>query len=97
MTNQGRFFIDLSAGTVFCRECRKRCSSLELPGYKLFWCSNKTCGNDDEVRQDREKGWEIYTVQETLRENAVSEITARLVRSIRSTPRRKSLLSKSGR
>jgi hypothetical protein len=87
MRKQSRFFIDLSAGRVFCRDCRKKCTSLDLAGYTLFWCSNKTCTNDDEVRLHADSAWEVHSVREALQENSISEITTRLVRSIRTGKR----------
>lgn len=83
MIEHSRFFIDLSAGRVFCGDCRKKCKSLDLAWYTLFWCSNKACGNADEVRLHPDSVWEVHSVRETLHESSISEITTRLVRSIR--------------
>jgi hypothetical protein len=82
MKKRSSFMIDLSAGRVFCRDCRKKCRELGLAGYKVFWCSTKSCENDDEVRLYPGNNWKVYTVLETLQENSISEITTRLVQSI---------------
>jgi hypothetical protein len=82
MRKPSSFMIDLSAGRVFCRDCRKKCRALDLADYKVFWCGTKSCGNDDEVRLDSENNWRVYRVLETLQENSISEITTRLVQSI---------------
>ncbi|MCU0586809.1 MAG: hypothetical protein MUF52_01520 [Syntrophobacteraceae bacterium] len=82
MKKNSRFFIDLSARRVYCRNCGKKCHSLDLTDHTLFWCSTKSCGNDDEVRLHPGGIWEVYSVREALQENSISEITTRLVRSI---------------
>lgn len=97
MRKRSRFFIDLSAGRVFCRECRKKCTSLDLAKHTLFWCSNKACSNADEVRLHPDTGWEVHSVREALQEHSISEITTRLIRSIRVRKRGSSLLFKQDR
>lgn len=89
MKKHNDFLIDLSAKRVLCRVCRKSCKSLELADFTLFWCSTKSCRNDEEVRLYSGNKWRVFAVKETLQENSISEITRRLVRTIGARERRK--------
>jgi hypothetical protein len=76
------FFIDLSKENVFCSSCRKRCRSLPLKDYTLFWCPTKSCENTKEVRLYRDGIWKVFGVSEHLGHNRISAITERLIKSI---------------
>jgi hypothetical protein len=82
MLPRSLFLIDLSAKRVFCTSCKKACRSLELTDCTQFWCASKSCDNSEEVRVYPGNRWEVFAVSETLRENAISEITTELILSI---------------
>jgi hypothetical protein len=75
------FFIDLAARDVYCRSCRKRCTSLALPEFTQFWCATRSCKNAGDVKLYRNGNWQVFTFVERRR-GCCSEIVPKLLLTI---------------
>lgn len=83
MKPRSLFFIDLAKERVFCVSCKHVCRSLPLEDCTLFWCASKDCDNSEEVRHYHGgRAWEVFSVEEVLGANSISEVKAQLILSI---------------